>query len=32
MTIEGLWACFFPDPDGTCLELIESPRLSPLVD
>lgn len=25
--IEGLWACFFPDPDGACLELIESPRL-----
>ena len=30
--IEGLWACFFPDPDGTCLELIESPRLSPFAD
>jgi catechol 2,3-dioxygenase-like lactoylglutathione lyase family enzyme len=25
--IDGLWACFFPDPDGACLELIESPRL-----
>jgi catechol 2,3-dioxygenase-like lactoylglutathione lyase family enzyme len=25
--IDGLWACFFPDPDGTCLELIESPKL-----
>ena len=23
--IDGLWALFFPDPDGTCLELIESP-------
>jgi len=23
--IEGLWAVFFPDPDGTCLELIQSP-------
>ena len=30
--IEGLWACFFPDPDGTCLELIESPRLEPAAD
>jgi catechol 2,3-dioxygenase-like lactoylglutathione lyase family enzyme len=25
--IDGLWALFFPDPDGTCLELIESPKL-----
>jgi catechol 2,3-dioxygenase-like lactoylglutathione lyase family enzyme len=25
--IEGLWAVFFPDPDGTCLELIQSPRV-----
>jgi catechol 2,3-dioxygenase-like lactoylglutathione lyase family enzyme len=25
--IDGLWACFFPDPDGSCLELIESPKL-----
>jgi catechol 2,3-dioxygenase-like lactoylglutathione lyase family enzyme len=24
--IEGLWASFFPDPDGTCLELIQEPR------
>jgi catechol 2,3-dioxygenase-like lactoylglutathione lyase family enzyme len=23
--IDGLWALVFPDPDGTCLELIESP-------
>ena len=23
--IDGLWALFFPDPDGTCLELIEIP-------
>ena len=23
--IDGVWAVFFPDPDGTCLELIESP-------
>jgi catechol 2,3-dioxygenase-like lactoylglutathione lyase family enzyme len=23
--IDGLWALFFPDPDGTCLELIASP-------
>ena len=25
--IDGLWACFFPDPDGCCLELIETPKL-----
>jgi hypothetical protein len=25
--IDGLWALFFPDPDGTCLELIETPKL-----
>ena len=25
--IDGLWALFFPDPDGTCMELIETPRL-----
>jgi catechol 2,3-dioxygenase-like lactoylglutathione lyase family enzyme len=25
--IDGLWACFFPDPDGSCLELIETPKL-----
>lgn len=23
--VDGVWAVFFPDPDGTCLELIESP-------
>jgi len=26
--IEGLWAVFFRDPDGTCLELIERPVMS----
>ena len=26
--IDGLWALFFPDPDGTCMELIETPRFS----
>jgi catechol 2,3-dioxygenase-like lactoylglutathione lyase family enzyme len=25
--IEGLWAVFFPDPDGACLELIQTPRV-----
>jgi len=25
--IDGLWAVFFPDPDGACMELIETPRL-----
>jgi hypothetical protein len=25
--IDGLWALFFRDPDGSCLELIESPRV-----
>jgi catechol 2,3-dioxygenase-like lactoylglutathione lyase family enzyme len=25
--IDGLFALFFPDPDGTCIELIESPKL-----
>ena len=25
--IDGLWALFFRDPDGSCLELIEAPRL-----
>jgi len=25
--IDGLWAVFFRDPDGTCLELIERPAL-----
>ncbi len=24
--IDGLWTVFFPDPDGTCLELIQSPQ------
>jgi len=23
--IDGVWAVFFPDPDGACLELIEVP-------
>ena len=23
--VDGVWALFFPDPDGTCLELIQSP-------
>lgn len=27
--IDGLWAVFFPDPDGTCLELIEAPAAPP---
>jgi catechol 2,3-dioxygenase-like lactoylglutathione lyase family enzyme len=26
--IDGVWALFFPDPDGTCIELIESPKLA----
>ncbi len=25
--IDGVWAVFFPDPDGTCMELIETPKL-----
>lgn len=25
--VDGVWAVFFPDPDGTCMELIETPRL-----
>jgi hypothetical protein len=25
--IDGLYAVFFRDPDGTCLELIETPQL-----
>ncbi len=25
--IDGVWALFFPDPDGTCMELIETPKL-----
>jgi hypothetical protein len=24
--IDGVWAVFFPDPDGTCMELIETPK------
>jgi hypothetical protein len=27
LPIAGVWALFFRDPDGTCLELIESPKL-----
>ena len=26
VAVDGLWALFFTDPDGTCLELIETPR------
>jgi catechol 2,3-dioxygenase-like lactoylglutathione lyase family enzyme len=26
--IDGVWAVFFPDPDGICLELIETPQLA----
>jgi catechol 2,3-dioxygenase-like lactoylglutathione lyase family enzyme len=26
--IDGVWALFFPDPDGTCMELIETPTLN----
>jgi len=26
--IDGVWALFFPDPDGTCMELIETPELA----
>ena len=26
--VDGVWAVFFPDPDGTCLELIEAPKLA----
>ncbi len=26
--IDGVWAVFFPDPDGSCLELIQTPDLS----
>jgi hypothetical protein len=26
--VDGVWAVFFEDPDGTCLELIETPKLS----
>lgn len=29
LPIDGLWAAFFPDPDGTCLEFIESPAQRP---
>jgi hypothetical protein len=25
--VAGLWAVFFRDPDGTCLELIQRPEL-----
>ena len=25
--VDGVWAAFFFDPDGTCLELIETPTL-----
>lgn len=28
--IDGVWALFFPDPDGTCMELIETPNLAGL--
>ncbi len=24
--IDGVWAIFFPDPDGSCMELIETPK------
>ena len=24
--IDGLWALFFPDPDGACVELIQTPE------
>jgi hypothetical protein len=23
--VDGVWALFFADPDGTCLELIQTP-------
>jgi catechol 2,3-dioxygenase-like lactoylglutathione lyase family enzyme len=26
VAVKGLWALFFSDPDGTCLELIETPQ------
>jgi len=26
--VDGVWAVFFPDPDGTCLELIEAPKVA----
>ena len=26
--IDGLWALFFADPDGACLELIQTPVVS----
>jgi catechol 2,3-dioxygenase-like lactoylglutathione lyase family enzyme len=26
--VDGVWAAFFPDPDGSCLELIEMPKLT----
>ena len=28
--VDGVWAVFFADPDGTCLELIESPVPRPI--
>ena len=28
--VEGLWANFFPDPDGSCLELIGRPVVDPI--
>ena len=30
--IDGVHALFFSDPDGTCLELIETPKLQPAAD
>ena len=26
--VDGLWAVFFRDPDGTCLELIQTPTVA----
>lgn len=26
--VDGVWAVFFPDPDGTCLELIQAPTVA----
>ena len=26
--VDGVWACFFADPDGTCVEFIEAPKLA----
>jgi hypothetical protein len=25
--VDGVWALFFPEPDGACLELIETPKI-----